>query len=400
MRIKINIETLIIFIFVITATLLNPLFDNIFIQYIDEMFMIFAIMRIFIKYKKRIKNNNRNMQLFRSTILYLIIIAIVGVISNANSGLVGIQAIIIDLIGMIKAPIVFIYVACICSDVTKKKTSKILRIIAQIYILIVFLFGVINLVTDIGMSYDVRYGIRTYEFIYRNPAALNEVIFCFLGVIYKEVKNKYILLLYSLCAIITVLLTLRGAALGLVVIFIYLFIVMKKNKNFKLKVSHIIIGVIGVCVVAKNQFVEYFMEESPRSLMLRNSIIVLKKYFPLGAGFATYGSDQAFKNYSPLYSLFGYNNIYWLSKEGGYAANDNFWPMIIGQFGCVGIIIYIYILVNQFRFVMKNKVGKNEKLIQIVLFTLLIISSVGNAIFTSVSGMLIYVFIALLMKDE
>ena len=399
MSLKVSIEQLLIVIFVITVTLLNPLIDNSFVQYIDEAFMLFAIVQIILKYS-RIKKNKKNYQLFKSTMTCLSILIFVGILSNVNSGLVGFKAVFIDMIGVIKNPIVFIYISCICNERVKERTSKSLLIIARLYISIVFIFGIINLATDIGMSYDIRYGIRTYQFIYRNPAALNEAIFCFLGVIYREIKNKHKLFMYSLLSLISVLLTFRGTALGLIAVFIYLFAVIKKNRPFRLKLTHILGGVGAAFIVGRVQFIQYLIEVTPRSIMLRNSFTIFKEYFPLGSGFATYGSDQAFKNYSQLYTRFGYQKIYWLSEEGGYAANDNFWPMLIGQVGFFGILMYVKLLIQQFRFIVSNVVGKNEKLIQRVLFVLLLISSMGNEIFTSASGMLIYVFIGLLIKSE
>lgn len=395
----INIESFIICAFAITVVFLNPLFDNALIQYADEIFMLYAAYKIFVRYSK-IKRSKRNRHIFRVSLICLISTILIGFLSNLNSNLVSLGPALIDMIGIIKVPIVFIYVACICSDSTKEKASKYLAFVAKIYIPIIFAFGIINMVTDIGMTYDTRYGFRTYEFIYRNPAALNEVLFCLLGAIYKELKGKTKLITYSVLVLLSVLMTFRGAALGLIAIFIYLFVITKRNQPFKFKLSHLVVGGGTAFLAGKDQFVEYIVKETPRSIMLRNAFIVLKRYFPFGSGFATYGSDQAFKNYSPLYSQFGYGNIYWLSKEAGYAANDNFWPMVIGQFGIIGLFAYIILLITQFRFVLTNKVGNNEKLIQIVLFALLLVSSLGNAIFTSVSGMLIYVFIALLMKSE
>ena len=164
MSLKVSIEQLLIVIFVITVTLLNPLIDNSFVQYIDEAFMLFAIVQIILKYS-RIKKNKKNYQLFKSTMTCLSILIFVGILSNVNSGLVGFKAVFIDMIGVIKNPIVFIYISCICNERVKERTSKSLLIIARLYISIVFIFGIINLATDIGMSYDIRYGIRTYQFI-------------------------------------------------------------------------------------------------------------------------------------------------------------------------------------------------------------------------------------------
>ena len=394
---KINLDLIVILLFLITTLLLNPLLGSEVVRYIDEGLLLFAVIRIIFQFN-RLKNQHNNYKFFKKIIMIIIGITIIGFISNYLSKLVDYKAAIIDWIGIVKLPIVFIYVSCLVAEKTKEKISNVIYKIALIFIPIAFIFGIINLFMDIGMTYDIRYGIRSYGFIYRNPAALNEAIFCLLSTIYKK-KSKYTII-YSLFGISTVLFTLRGAALGLLAVFIYLAIILKNNIKVQIKIHHIFFVVLLALFVGKNQFNHYILNESPRSILLNNSFKVANRYFPLGSGFATYGSDQAFKNYSILYKEFGYNDIYWLSEKAGYAANDNFWPMIIGQLGYIGALLYGALLAIQFKYIINNRVNKEEKLIQLVLFILLLISSLGNAIFTSVSGMMVYICVGLLMINS
>lgn len=394
---KINLDFIMVIVFIISTLLINPLLGNEVVQYVDELLLIFAILRIIFQFKLLNRQKEKRL-LLKKTAFIIISLTILGSFSNIFSKLADFKPAVIDWIGIVKIPIVFVYASCIISQKTKNKICKTLYFIALLFIPIAFGFGVLNLFSNIGMTYDIRYGIRSYEFIYRNPAALNEAILCLLAIVYKE-KNKH-MYIYSIIAILTVLFTLRGATFGLILVFFYLIIIIKDNRTFKIKFYHIGIAGILALAIGKNQVVYYLLKESPRSIMLGNSFKVALRFFPLGSGFATYGSDQAFKNYSSLYREFGYNSIYWLSQKGGYAANDNFWPMIIGQFGFLGIIIYGMLIKIQFDYVLKNQVNKEIKVIQIVLYVLIIISSLGNAIFTSVSGMMVIIFISLLMTNN
>ena len=73
------------------------------------------------------------------------------------------------------------------------------------------------------------------------------------------------------------------------------------------------------------------------------SLKIMKDYFPLGTGFATYASDSAFKNYSPVYIKYGFLSESEVSPAS-YFMNDTFWPIIIAQTGFIGILLYISVL--------------------------------------------------------
>lgn len=72
---------------------------------------------------------------------------------------------------------------------------------------------------------------------------------------------------------------------------------------------------------------------SPRNIMLKDSIVLMKSRFPIGYGFASFGSPTASKYYSYLYTLLDYNSKYGMSETDGYFLSDIFWPAILGQFG-------------------------------------------------------------------
>lgn len=57
----------------------------------------------------------------------------------------------------------------------------------------------------------------------------------------------------------------------------------------------------------------------------------MRDYFPLGTGFATYASEQARKNYSPIYTMYGLNTGE--TPMDSKFLNDVFWSIIFAQGG-------------------------------------------------------------------
>ena len=113
------------------------------------------------------------------------------------------------------------------------------------------------------------------------------------------------------------------------------------------------------CIIfGQFQIQNYFLNDTaPRLVLFNYGLKTALAYFPLGSGFATYGSPVAASYYSPLYQLYGFNNKYGMSKTDTSFLNDNYWPTIIGQFGFLGLIIALIIFVNFFYFVMKSNLS-------------------------------------------
>lgn len=103
----------------------------------------------------------------------------------------------VDAFKLVKLPLVLFYVSCCLRPWEKRTLVRNLLLASKCFILLAFLGGIVNLAVDVGFSYDLRYGIRSYKFIYENPAALNEVLLVSLvlimlgeGIGKKSKKNK------------------------------------------------------------------------------------------------------------------------------------------------------------------------------------------------------------------
>lgn len=371
------------------------------IKYADEAMALFSLVQISCHFK-RLKANLLYFKMFRITIISLTIIILWGVISNINSKIL-LEAIpiLIDAFSMVKIPIVFIYVLGIMKNTDKKIVINNLIPLARIYTFVCFICAILNLFIDIGMYYDIRYGFRSFRFIYHNPGTLAVVLICIY--VFLIVEGGQINKILGRCGLFAVFLTFRAVALATIGIIVCLKFYsmlkgMKKRKKFQIA-GLIPVGLIAV-IMGWHQIDTYFLHgETPRLLLLKGSFFVFQKYFPFGAGFATYGSAQAFEAYSMLYRQLGFDMIYGLNPGTGYYANDSFWPMMIAQFSIIGVLAYLYLLYLQAQMIFSIG-SKKKRFAMACLLTYLFINSMAGAIYTSALGMFVYIFIGLLVCGE
>lgn len=84
--------------------------------------------------------------------------------------------------------------------------------------------------------------------------------------------------------------------------------------------------------------------------------------------------------YSPLYDKYGFDSIWGMNSEDQQFLNDNFWPMVMGQFGWFGTILYLSILCIIFNITNRHISSRKLKLAGLTLFFLIAYSSVGGPI--------------------
>ena len=123
--------------------------------------------------------------------------------------------------------------------------------------------------------------------------------------------------------------------------------------------------------------------------MFKYAFVTANKYFPIGSGFATYGSAQAAKSYSVLYQLYGFSNRWGMGAgENSFYLNDTYYPMIIGQFGYFGFFIFMFVYYKLFS-VFKQIKNNNYKIPLLYLLALILFANFGNGGITSISGVLL-----------
>lgn len=229
-----------------------------------------------------------------------------------------------------------------------KKYAKYYRFISYI----LFALTIFDLVTHYFPIQDMRYGMRCEQLFYEHSTYMAASMLFLISLLtaFYEKKNNYAIAVLGLC----ILTTLRSKAIGGVVLFYILFWLIIVNKT-KLKWWHYLIIGFGGLYIAWGQLSFYYIGLkglSARSVMTQTSFQILLDYFPIGTGFGTYASHSASVNYSPVYVKYGFESFYELRNSAiGTFFDDTFWPIIIGQTGFIGLLLYIYLLRNVYKLV-------------------------------------------------
>lgn len=86
--------------------------------------------------------------------------------------------------------------------------------------------------------------------------------------------------------------------------------------------------------------------EPARIALYIGSLEIARDHFPLGAGLGRYGSWMSRLEYSPVYAEYGLDRVPGLRESNSQYATDTFWPMVVGEFGLVGVIGYVAFLIG------------------------------------------------------
>lgn len=378
---KINIRTISVTISIIALFASVLPIGITWVRYIDDIVPLsFGIIWIYGLINKR-KNKKG---LYKIGFLLLAICAI-GMVSNLVSSLAKPYPILIDMYSFLK--IFFVYLGTYSLLGEKENVAeKVINHTAKFsgaFIIVGFIFGVLNFLGVVNMYDNLRFGIKTYHFIFSNASQYGVLVGVALAfVIYSKPKPKCLFLL-EIMALATMIMTLKGMSLIIVAVYISMNLVAHR----KVKIRQIVLVGMVLVFILRYQIYTYLLDATaPRAIFLRYGAITANKYFPLGSGFATWGSDAAGKYYSPLYYEYGLNNrnVFIYDYAGGTALDDAYLGMAIGQFGWIGtaLLATIFAIIGKRLFLLQNG-DEKSKFITFALFT----SLCGMAVMTgSIKG--------------
>ena len=364
-------------------------------SYFDEILCLIAFVYIALcAIKQRINRYD-----FISILLLLLVICI-GVVSNICSGISApLFSVIVDIIAESKLLCVYFAAKYYINDRTRQSLVAMFTPIAKVYIVLAFIFAILSQFVDIGMTGTERYGISGFRFIFPMSFQFLAVTLVMIAVLTldKQVKNKRY---YYIMVCISLLFATKSSPLIFALLF--LFLCHYFNKKSEIKFWTIIFIAIAIVIVGSYQIETYLMNENaPRYLFFYYGAITANKFFPLGSGFATFGSDQAARIYSPLYYEYGFNNQFGMSVEDCSFLSDTFWPMAIGQFGWIGFLLYCLIYVRIFySFQKKSMALSDQKAFMYASFISYIIHAVGSAILSSSAGVIGFIALAIVAGEQ
>ncbi len=241
----------------------------------------------------------------------------------------------------------------------------------------------------------VRYGVPSYKFVFPHPTYVVQAL---VGVVAVLSINRKQNIAWIALALLLMILTMRSKAFGFVAAFAALFL-FAKSKHYSW--YHYPIAACAVAFVGWGALNEYYGDiNQARRVMLDTSILIANSSFPLGLGFASFGTNMSFEHYSPVYSQYGVSGVYGLSQETGNYITDSFWPALIGQFGWIGFVLFIAIVISLFRTIFQiAKRNGIEWLSPISIMLYLLLSSFGeSAFFTPFSAVYLFFILGLILK--
>ena len=386
---KDKIKLISLFYFMIFQNVLENYFNvfGILDEAMSAVIVIIAIINILSSRKKYVicKNNKK-------ILVSVLALIIIGVIGNLKTDYQTIIPALKDAVCVFKGIITYVFIPLCLSNLKLDEYLTIINNHLKIITGLVFLTVVGNLLFDIFPYYEIRFGIKSQQIFFTHPtylASFSVIIIILLSVNLREHKEnkKYIILMLLVLAS-----TLRFKSIAFIPIYMYLYyIVFKKQRKLQL----LDVGILCVLggVFAISQVMEYFNNPDwARNVLTMNSLNIAKDNFPIGTGFGTYASWVSGESYSNIYYDYNISTTWGISPDFYEFIADTFWPMIIGQFGVLGLGIYIYILLRIYKNIMNND-NLDYYFGQILTLLYLIILSMAEASF---SGQIVVVYMALI----
>ena len=361
---------------------------------ISLILLLYGIYMIIFNSKK-VKIDKHNVQI----IICSIVIGAIGLTGNMIYKYQETIPLIKDGIALFKGIITYICVPMFFMDLKVSDYLEIINKHLKIISVSVLILVLGNFIFDIFPYYEIRFGIKSQQIFFSHPtylASFSALLVGLLSVNLKKHKENKIYIFISLIILTT---TLRFKAIAFIPIYMYMFyIVIIKERKLQIK-DIVILGILGV-IFAGTQIREYVQNPDwARSALSITSLKIGKDHFPIGTGFGTYASWVSGESYSKIYDIYGLNKVWGLSSDFYWFVADTFWPMIIGQFGFIGLAIYTFIIYKIYRNI-KNNDNLYYYFGQILLLLYLLVLSVAEASFSGPIVVMYMVFIGLLGKDR
>ncbi len=380
------------------------------IGFFDEFLglLSFFVLLYYIAFKGRLV-------LFRKEYYVLILLSFIiflGIASNISAYYKGYKtdllAVFSDLINFTKAFAAYFALRLFSKHYNSKKVlnkiSKYVEIIFYILLVLVLLDIIFTIFPK-----SKRYGFNSLMLFFKHASRYAFAFsFIFLALLPKHYqKNKGLLFLILIIGTFSLRVKYFGFVGLTLIIMFYGKRLFKIPKLYFL--SFICILSLFLIWLFRYQIEMYFVFDTiedawSRAVILYYSYIIGNDYFPLGTGFGTYSSYYSGYYYSWVYDLYGIDNVYGISRRYWNFVADQYWPMVLGQFGYLGLFSMIMIIYNFFTlFLNKIKANRdNEKyyylLSAILGLFLLLIDSTSDAIFTQQRAVVMFIFFALVVN--
>lgn len=327
------------FCIILTSTMAADLFAYLEIPFVDKADELMGAVAwggliIYFLISQRI--SKEILQYLSIVVLFLSI----GFLGNIFSGITGnIQLILTDGFLFSKPYIIFLFMTIYLTKALATSLLNFMRILAKFFLWILAFCAILSRFIPVFRAY--RTG--AFAFFSNYIGAVSWWTILFLAIIWSKRKNDKEIIFYMILSGIVIFCNQSGLGMIFWCVGILLYIFVGKKK--KVKWYYIAAGCVLCFLLGRNEISEYiFNDISPRALFLKYAFVTANLYLPFGAGFATYGSYAAVRDYSVLYYRYGFNRVYGMSEAYHPYLMDNYYQQIIGQLGYFGFILLIWFM--------------------------------------------------------
>lgn len=290
-------------------------------------------------------------------IVYLTFVVIIGIVSGIIFKYQPLSSAVSDII--IFSKFIFGYFLSrfllrnIHLDTLKRTVIKICRASAVFLCTVL----VINIFTNIlPHFYEFRFFTYAQPLFFGHPTYMGSTCVAIMTLLMGFREEGKSNTAYILMCMLVAFFSLRFKIL----VFLGFFVVFMYYEARKRQIGKIIIVVIAVAGIAFSyqQINYYYLENTDfaRSALTLTSYKIANDHFPFGSGFAAFGSYQSGVNYSPIYHKYGIDHIWGITRKEAFFISDNFWPMILGQFGYIGLIFFILFILSLISLINRLKI--------------------------------------------
>ncbi|NLJ32200.1 MAG: hypothetical protein GX424_11455 [Clostridiales bacterium] len=280
--------------------------------------------------------------------LLLIAMCLIGLISNLFSNIQPLRYALVDMLTCSKFVIVYLgirafYTGKIPETFFYDNFNRAARFLSVLYFALTvhdYLF------TPFFPQVDFRYFALSTKLFFPHPTYLANSCIILICILCFTLKTHRSNMIYIWMLLSVAVMTFRAKAVAFAALFLLLNLFVA---YFKVRSKFLLFLplTLGGLYIGWDQIQYYFVEitNSARAIMSRDCVKIANRFFPLGAGFGTYGSFMANIHYSALYRSLGYNGRAGMSEQSPHFLSDTFWPIVIGQFGYFGLICFLGIAV-------------------------------------------------------
>ena len=194
----------------------------------------------------------------------------------------------------------------------------------------------------------ITFGVACYQFLFSHPTNLAAYCVGFAAIMFVGERPKRGWLVLT-CILLVATQRAKAVAMAFIILFFLAYGTVKRDDKKPSKLVFVFLA-IGAIIIGAEQIQSYFLTSAAaRSLLAQYGLDVAFQCFPLGSGFATYATYMSGVYYSPLYYEYGLDAVWGLTPSAPSFVADTFWPAVVGQFGFLGLIAFIVLLLAVFR---------------------------------------------------